>query len=96
MTSGPKLSRRLGRLFIFMTGFSLLLLTLAIFGVKNSRGNTVSTVPDAIEDVVFTGILAFLYTNSAVRMKRLGITSDTKPPAPLSSDLSKPKFPATS
>jgi hypothetical protein len=91
MTSKPKLSRRLGVVFIVLATLSLLGFVLALPGVRPAERTSIDP-STYVSSFAYYAILAFLYTNSAIRMKRLGITSDPKPPAPLSSDLSKPKL----
>lgn len=80
MTARPTLSRRLGILFLVLSAVGFINLGLAAIGVPALRttlsdGVSVSSlILGALEFAVFT----FLYLNSAVRLKRLGVP----PPEP--------------
>ena len=76
MTAWPTLSRRLGILFAALSAMGAAGLVLTAAGVPVYE----STTADGSELVIAVGgtlqfaVLAYLYLNSAVRMKRLGIT----------------------
>ena len=69
MTAWPTLSRRLGILFAGIAALSLLGLVLVLVGVMDSP----SGLGAWIGSLLTYAVLAFLYLNSAARMKRLGI-----------------------
>ncbi|MDR6904857.1 hypothetical protein J2X63_000543 [Agromyces sp. 3263] len=74
MTAWPALSRRLGILFAVLTVFGVLGLVLAAAGVDayQAMGDGGATI--FVSSALQFAVLAFLYLNSAVRMKHLGIT----------------------
>ncbi|ANJ26229.1 hypothetical protein [Agromyces aureus] len=76
MTAWPTLSRRLGTLFAGLAALSLLGLVLVLAGVEGISAG----IGDWISVVLTYVVLAFLYLNSAVRMKRLGITKPAQLP----------------
>lgn len=82
MTARPTLSRLLGILFLVVAVFALVSLVLTAFGVPGLR----TTVDDdasvslGILGVLENGGIAFLYLNSAVRLKRLGVRTPPKEP----------------
>lgn len=77
MTARPKLSRNLGLVFAVATAYSLLGLTLQLAGISEPTASTVAVIFTVIE----FGALAFLYLNSAVRLRRAGVGS-TEPARP--------------
>ena len=82
MTARPTLSRRLGILFMVLAVLTAVSLVLTAFGVSGVR----TTVGDdasgslAILAVLEYGGFAYLYLNSAVRLKRLGVRAPAKEP----------------
>lgn len=69
MTARPKLSRNLGVLFAVVTASVILGLALELAGVTEPALNPVASVFGLIEFAA----LAFLYLNSAVRLRQRGI-----------------------
>ena len=69
MTARPTLSRRLGILFAVLAALSVMTLLLRAAGVSAAPGSTgtFETVVVTIE----TGILAYLYLNSATRLRSI-------------------------
>jgi hypothetical protein len=73
MTAWPVLSRRLGILFAVLVALGVLALVLAAVGVPEYQSVGADWIASAISGCVQFAVLAYLYLNSAVRMKRLGI-----------------------
>ncbi|MFF2388376.1 hypothetical protein [Agromyces sp. NPDC058104] len=78
MTARPTLSRRLGILFAILLALDLLGSALAAAGLYDSGALPLVV---SIVSVVETGLIAFLYLNSAVRLRRAGVGS-TEPVRP--------------
>ncbi|GAA1821965.1 hypothetical protein [Agromyces salentinus] len=70
MTAWPTLSRRLGVLFTVLAALGAIGLVVAVAGW--APGGAERLVPSA-EVTATSGVLAYLYLNSAVRMRRTGI-----------------------
>jgi hypothetical protein len=75
MTARPTLSRRLGILFLVLTVLTVMDIVLAAIGVSPTRPALADgvAVAVAIVGVLEFGVIAALYLNSAVRLKRLGV-----------------------
>ena len=71
MTARPTLSKRLGTAFAVWACLSCLLVVRAALEIADAGG--VGRLLSAIEIVLFTTVMAVLYLNSAVRLRRLGI-----------------------
>ncbi|HEY9366750.1 MAG TPA: hypothetical protein VIP55_08975 [Agromyces sp.] len=72
MTAWPTLSRRLGIVFAVFAAMSVISAVLSAVGVGGLPSS--ATVGLGISAAVQTGLLSFLYLNSAAHMARLGIT----------------------
>jgi hypothetical protein len=88
MTARPTLSRRLGILFLVLALVVFIALVLGAFGVAALRpmAKDAASVSMGILAVFEYGGFAFLYLNSAVRLKRLGVPPkepEFRPPAKL-------------
>lgn len=68
MTARPTLSRRLGILFVVLAVFGLPYLVMSLIGIVTSL-----TPFEWLDVVAFNALLAYLYLNSAARLKRLGV-----------------------
>ena len=82
MTARPTLSRRLGILFVVLAAGSVVVLILTAAGVygplpQTSPGDAIAMYITAVLEY---GTFAYLYLNSAVRLKRAG--APPKPPKP--------------
>ena len=75
MTARPTLSRRLGILFLVLTVVAATDIVLAAIGVSPRRPAVAdgAMVIGALTGVLEFGVIAALYLNSAVRLKRLGV-----------------------
>lgn len=75
MTARPTLSRRLGILFLVLALVALAGLVLAAFGMPEPGPTVPIGFPGFVELLVLLqyGGFAFLYLNSAIRLKRLGV-----------------------
>lgn len=75
MTARPTLSRRLGILFLVLALVALAGLVLAAFGMPEPGPTVPIGPPGFVELLVLAqyGGFAFLYLNSAIRLKRLGV-----------------------
>ena len=69
MTARPKLSRNLGLLLAVVAAASSLGMVLELAGVVEPRSTPVVSAVTMIE----FGVLAYLYLNSAVRLRRNGL-----------------------
>lgn len=72
MTARPTLSRRLGILFLVLAVWLAAGLILAVVGVA-SIGWTADDVVIAVSGVLEFAAVAYLYLNSAARLKRMGV-----------------------
>jgi hypothetical protein len=75
MTARPTLSRRLGILFLILTVLTVTDIVLVAIGVSPRRPGTLTgaAVVVALTGVLEFGVIAALYLNSGVRLKRLGV-----------------------
>ncbi|RXZ72279.1 hypothetical protein [Agromyces albus] len=81
MTARPTLSRRLGILFVVLSLLGAVSLVLEVTGVYAPLPLTGDDMVASSRGIVELAIVAYLYLNSAVRLKRLGVPSkDPKPP----------------
>jgi hypothetical protein len=78
MTARPTLSRRLGILFLVLTVLTVMDIVLSAIGVSPRRPAVAdgAMVVVAITGVLEFGVIAALYLNSAVRLKRLGVPAN--------------------
>lgn len=72
MTARPTLSRRVGIAFTIGAVLALIFAILKAFGVGIGQG---LTLLDWIDVLLFYGALAYWYLNSAVRLKKAGVTA---------------------
>jgi membrane protease YdiL (CAAX protease family) len=88
MTARPTLSRRLGILFLVVAVYALVSLVLTASGVAALRptADDGASVSLQVLGVLENGGIAFLYLNSAARLKRLGV------PAKEAKEPKEPKF----
>jgi hypothetical protein len=73
MTARPRLSKRLGIFFTIAGVWGLPLIVFDAIGVDPPGRGPIPDLFLSIDYVLFMGVLAFLYLNSAVRLKRAGV-----------------------
>ncbi len=78
MTARPRLSWVLGILFLVLSVSGAIGLVLGAFGVGDTIPASAGGVASTVIVVLESGVIAALYLNSAVRLRRLGVP----PPEP--------------
>jgi hypothetical protein len=76
MTARPRLSRNLGVVFIVLAAVMLGGITLAILDVSGSPSTRAWTIFVGTLSVIEFGAFAYLYLNSAARLKQLGVPAE--------------------
>ncbi|KQM82723.1 hypothetical protein [Agromyces sp. Leaf222] len=87
MTAWPTLSRRLGVLFIVVAAMGVFSVAIQLAGVGEGtaapRLDGAPALGTTIGGTIESALLAYLYLNSAMRMKRLGIAKPGRLPKPV-------------
>lgn len=73
MTAWPTLSRRLGIAFVLVALLGLFSVAITLAGVTTSRLDGPMVLATTVSGTFESVLLAFLYLNSAVRLRRAGI-----------------------
>jgi len=83
MTAWPTLSRRLGVLFVVVAAMGVFSVAILLVGPDSPRLGGAPALGTTIGGTLESAVLAYLYLNSAVRMKRLGIAKPEQLPKPV-------------